>query len=109
MPIGEPGSVTARRRLWAWTATLLVGCGGGSVSTTGLGTIDGSTDASGVEASLRVGLAGAWAFDGDGLDHSGNALALETTGLHFATGPSTTLRSTSRRATSRSASGSTSP
>jgi hypothetical protein len=37
-------------------------------------------------AGLKVALAGAWAFDGDGKDHSGKDLELTVTGLSFPAG-----------------------
>lgn len=73
-----------RRSLSALAALLVGSCGGGSLSTTGLG--DGGADAASPMTSLRNGLAGAWSFDTDGKDHSGHGLDLETTGLTFATG-----------------------
>jgi hypothetical protein len=49
------------------SALLLGACGGGGLT-------------------VGNGLAGAWSLDGDGKDHSGNKLDLETTGLGFAAG-----------------------
>jgi concanavalin A-like lectin/glucanase superfamily protein len=73
------------RRWWLYLTALLVGsCGGATLSSQGLG--DAGADASGPAASLRKGLAGAWSFESDGKDHSGNALDLEVQALHFATG-----------------------
>ena len=57
-----------RPTLWGLATLLLCSCGGGGGPTVG------------------YGLAGAWSFDGDGKDHSGNKLDLETTGLGFAAG-----------------------
>jgi hypothetical protein len=65
-------------------ALLLCSCGGGGISSPGLG--DAGGDASGPAASLRNELAGVWSFDNDGKDHSGHALDLETTGLRFVAG-----------------------
>jgi hypothetical protein len=62
----------------------LCACGGGGLSTLGLG--DAGADASGPSASLRDGLAAAWSFDFNLNDHSGHGLDLGTTGLNFAPG-----------------------
>jgi hypothetical protein len=78
-----------RRTAWELGALLVCACGGGSLSTTGLdggGTDGARSDANGPAASLRNGLAGAWSFDVDGTDHSGNALDLGITGLHLTIG-----------------------
>jgi hypothetical protein len=61
---------------------LVCSCGG--VSTQGLG--DAGADGGSPSKTLRNGLAGAWSFDGDGKDHSGHGLDLETRTLAFATG-----------------------
>jgi hypothetical protein len=50
----------------------------------GLG--DAGADAASPMTTLRNGLAGAWSFEGDGKDHSGHGLDLETPGLRFVTG-----------------------
>ena len=73
--------MTTRRSVWA--LLLVCSCGGG-VSPLGLG--DGGGDASSPAASLRTSLAGAWSFDADGADHSGNRLDLGLMGLRLATG-----------------------
>jgi hypothetical protein len=76
--------VTVRRSMWVLPAWLLCACGGGSLSTAGLG--DAGADASSPAKSLRAQLAGAWAFDGDGKDHSVNGFELDTSELHFVAG-----------------------
>jgi Concanavalin A-like lectin/glucanases superfamily len=76
--------VTPLRSLPVLSVMLLASCGSGP-STAGLG--DGGDAGGGTAAAtLRTGLAGAWTFDVDGRDHSGNALDLGVTGLRFATG-----------------------
>jgi concanavalin A-like lectin/glucanase superfamily protein len=77
--------VTLRRTLWALTAVLVASCGGSS-SKTGPNGDAGSSDASAAAASLREGLAGAWSFDVDGTDHSGNKLDLGVAGIKLVTG-----------------------
>jgi hypothetical protein len=80
--------VSLRRSVWGLGALLLCSCDG-SLSTVGLeaGVTDGAaSDGNGPSASLRGALAGAWSFDVDGKDHSGNALDLGIAGLRLATG-----------------------
>ncbi|HVX96657.1 MAG TPA: LamG domain-containing protein [Polyangia bacterium] len=74
--------VIVRPRAWALVPLLLTSCGG--VSSLGLG--DAGGDATSAPSSLKIGLEGAWSFDGDGSDHAGKHLDLATTGLHFAAG-----------------------
>jgi hypothetical protein len=68
------------------TTLLLASCGGVSAQGLGDAGADVNADAASAQASLKVGLAGAWSFDGDGSDHSGHGLNLETAGLRFAAG-----------------------
>jgi hypothetical protein len=72
--------VLLRRALPGLAALLCASCGGGSLSTTGL---DDAGAASPV-MTLRNALAGAWSFDGNGKDHGGHGLDLETGTLPFA-------------------------
>jgi hypothetical protein len=76
--------VTTRSSIWVLAALLTGGCGGGALSSKGLG--DGGADGGSAAASLLQGLVGAWAFDGDGKDHSPNKLDLETRTLRFVGG-----------------------
>ena len=80
--------VILRRIVSGLGALLLCSCGG-ALSTAGLdagGTGDAASDGNDPAGSLRGALAGAWSFDVDGKDHSGNALDLDLRGLHLATG-----------------------
>jgi hypothetical protein len=78
-------TVILRRTGWALGALFVASCGGG-LSTTGLGGDAGASDALAAATSLRQGLAGAWSFDVDGSDHSGNKLDLDASGIRLATG-----------------------
>lgn len=72
-----------RRRTASALATLLVAsCGGSALK----GADAGAGDAGEVVAALRMSLAGAWSFDTDGADHSGNKLDLGVAGIPLATG-----------------------
>jgi hypothetical protein len=66
-------------------ALLLASCGGGSLKPDGGGG-DAPSDVGGATAALQAGLLGAWSFDGDGKDHSGQGLDLTVTGLSFPAG-----------------------
>ncbi|HEX4403705.1 MAG TPA: LamG-like jellyroll fold domain-containing protein, partial [Polyangia bacterium] len=76
--------MNGRRRLWPLAALLVASCGGSSLTMPDASTTDAAS--ADVATALKVGLAGAWSFDGDGADHSGNKLDLGVTGLHFGAG-----------------------
>jgi hypothetical protein len=73
--------VTLRSWVPGLAVLLACSCGGGALSSG-----DGGPDGGGPAASLKQGLVGAWSFDGDGKDHAGSKLDLDTRTLRFATG-----------------------
>ena len=64
---------------------LVASCGGSPAATSPNGDA-GADDAGATATSLREGLAGAWSFDVDGTDHSGNKLDLGVAGIKLVTG-----------------------
>jgi hypothetical protein len=78
-------TVIRRRTGWLLATSLVASCGGSSLKGADAGATD-AAEAGDVAAGLKVGLAGAWSFDGDGADHSGNKLDLGVTGLRFGAG-----------------------
>jgi hypothetical protein len=85
-------AVSIRWILGAVAALSLASCGSAaSLSPDGAAGGDASPTldvpaADGSAGTLHVGLAGAWSFDGDGRDQSGNGLDLDVTGIPLATG-----------------------
>ncbi len=80
----ESLSLVMLRRLLPGLTLLAAACGGSSLA--GNGGDASAGEAGAAAASLRTGLAGAWSFDVDGADHSGNKLDLAVTGLRFGAG-----------------------